>query len=310
MALISGREGSPVGNRAAWLVAGVFRFGGDRLAATRRGTHGSGGSRKDRFGPRRGQYLRPPAPQGRVALDLGDRLCQPCSFRRLPSPRRTEGSWRTRHRSFTMRELRCVRRAPASVLVAVDDAHLLDNLSATLIHLLAVAASARLILTARSGEPMPDAVTSLWKDSLIVRLNIEAIRSDSIDTAHRDGSRWAARDRQREPRLHDEPGAIPPVLYATPLVEGAVHAGCASGGRRRLAATWRNSADPTASPIFISRHLSSLSTPVPGCAGVSLDRRTAPRCPTCRRSPVATAVEEAEAGRAPCTVTQLVAHEA
>ena len=63
--------------------------------------------------------------------------------------------------------------AGANVLVVVDDAHLLDNLSATLVHQVAVTASARLILTHRSTEQPPDAVTALWKDEVLARLDIE-----------------------------------------------------------------------------------------------------------------------------------------
>ena len=59
------------------------------------------------------------------------------------------------------------------VLIAVDDAHLLDNLSAALVHQLALTSAARLVITARSGEPVPDAITTLWKDAVIRRVDIE-----------------------------------------------------------------------------------------------------------------------------------------
>ncbi|MCX4094342.1 LuxR C-terminal-related transcriptional regulator [Nocardia sp. alder85J] len=63
---------------------------------------------------------------------------------------------------------------PNSVL-GVDDAHLLDTLSATLLHQLAVDRSARIVATVRSGEPVPDAVTSLWKDGYLERVELTAL---------------------------------------------------------------------------------------------------------------------------------------
>ncbi|PRC45731.1 helix-turn-helix transcriptional regulator, partial [Mycobacterium sp. ITM-2017-0098] len=60
-----------------------------------------------------------------------------------------------------------------SSIVGVDDAHLLDELSATLLHQLAVDQSGRIIATVRAGEPVPDAVTSLWKDGYLRRIELQ-----------------------------------------------------------------------------------------------------------------------------------------
>ncbi|MGW5153817.1 ATP-binding protein, partial [Rhodococcus koreensis] len=51
----------------------------------------------------------------------------------------------------------------AGVVVAVDDAHLLDDLSSLLVQQLVVRRAATVVLTLRSGEPASDAVTGLWK---------------------------------------------------------------------------------------------------------------------------------------------------
>lgn len=59
------------------------------------------------------------------------------------------------------------------LVVVVDDAQLLDPLSATLVHQLATNGSARLVVTIRSGEPVPDAVTALWKERLLLTLHID-----------------------------------------------------------------------------------------------------------------------------------------
>ncbi|WP_068278690.1 helix-turn-helix transcriptional regulator [Aldersonia kunmingensis] len=57
-------------------------------------------------------------------------------------------------------------------VIGVDDAHLLDQLSATLLHQLAIDRAVRIVATVRSGETVPDAVTSLWKDGHLVRLDL------------------------------------------------------------------------------------------------------------------------------------------
>jgi DNA-binding CsgD family transcriptional regulator/energy-coupling factor transporter ATP-binding protein EcfA2 len=57
-------------------------------------------------------------------------------------------------------------------VVVVDDAQLLDPLSATLVHQLAVSGGTRLIVVIRSGDAVPDAVTALWKEQLLFRLDI------------------------------------------------------------------------------------------------------------------------------------------
>jgi DNA-binding CsgD family transcriptional regulator/energy-coupling factor transporter ATP-binding protein EcfA2 len=62
-----------------------------------------------------------------------------------------------------------------NLVVVVDDAHLLDPLSATLVYHLAAGGSARLIVTIRSGNAVLDAVTALWKERLLLRLRIKAL---------------------------------------------------------------------------------------------------------------------------------------
>jgi DNA-binding NarL/FixJ family response regulator len=60
-----------------------------------------------------------------------------------------------------------------NTVVGVDDAHLLDQLSATLLHQIAVEQSGRVLATVRTGEPVPDAVTSLWKDGYLRRIELQ-----------------------------------------------------------------------------------------------------------------------------------------
>ena len=65
------------------------------------------------------------------------------------------------------------------VLIGVDDAHLLDGLSAHVVHQLAQSRAGRLLVTVRSGAEEPDAVTALWKDGLLERLDLAPLSEDA-----------------------------------------------------------------------------------------------------------------------------------
>jgi DNA-binding CsgD family transcriptional regulator/tetratricopeptide (TPR) repeat protein len=80
--------------------------------------------------------------------------------------------------------LACAHAALGSsrTLLAVDDAHLLDDASATLLHQLAIDRATRMVVTVRAGEPAPDAVTALWKDDLVTRLEVSALSQQDTTT--------------------------------------------------------------------------------------------------------------------------------
>jgi DNA-binding CsgD family transcriptional regulator len=59
------------------------------------------------------------------------------------------------------------------LLMVVDDAHLLDALSALLVHQIAASGTTKVIATIRSGEEIPDAVTALWKEQHLMRIDIK-----------------------------------------------------------------------------------------------------------------------------------------
>lgn len=65
------------------------------------------------------------------------------------------------------------------ILIGVDDAHLLDGLSAHVVHQLAHSRGARLVVTMRAGTKPPDAITALWKDGLLTRLDLEPLTVDA-----------------------------------------------------------------------------------------------------------------------------------
>ena len=65
------------------------------------------------------------------------------------------------------------------IVIGVDDAHLLDGLSAHVVHQLAQNRAARLVVTMRCGADEPDAITALWKDDLLARLDLEPLSADA-----------------------------------------------------------------------------------------------------------------------------------
>jgi DNA-binding CsgD family transcriptional regulator len=58
------------------------------------------------------------------------------------------------------------------LVLAVDDAHLLDEHSAIVLHRVVVRKLAPTLVTIRTGEPASDPVTSLWKDDHVPRLDL------------------------------------------------------------------------------------------------------------------------------------------
>jgi DNA-binding CsgD family transcriptional regulator len=67
-------------------------------------------------------------------------------------------------------------------LLVVDDAQLLDGLSAALVHHLVVAAGVRVLVAARVGEPVEDAITALWRDGLAERVDLPPLGTDDVAT--------------------------------------------------------------------------------------------------------------------------------
>jgi len=58
-------------------------------------------------------------------------------------------------------------------LLIVDDAHLLDKLSAALVYQLAVSGTVKMIVTVAPNGPVADEISALWRDDLLARVGIE-----------------------------------------------------------------------------------------------------------------------------------------
>jgi class 3 adenylate cyclase len=67
------------------------------------------------------------------------------------------------------------------VAVLVDDAHLLDQSSVALMHLLATTPHTFVLATLRSGEQAPDAVVALWKDGLAKRIELHPLAVNDVE---------------------------------------------------------------------------------------------------------------------------------
>jgi len=65
--------------------------------------------------------------------------------------------------------------------LGIDDAHLLDEASAATVAHVVTRSAAFVILTARSGEPLPDAITRLCKDDLADTLIVAPLPDDIVD---------------------------------------------------------------------------------------------------------------------------------
>jgi hypothetical protein len=70
-------------------------------------------------------------------------------------------------------------------LLIVDDAHLLDRLSAALVYQLAVSGAATLIVTVTADGPVPDEISALWRDNLLARIDVQPPGHDDTRLATR-----------------------------------------------------------------------------------------------------------------------------
>lgn len=71
----------------------------------------------------------------------------------------------------------------ARIVIGIDDAHLLDDLSALLVHRLVLQAEVRVLVTVRTGELVPEPITALWKDGHLERWEVQPFSSAETTTA-------------------------------------------------------------------------------------------------------------------------------
>jgi DNA-binding CsgD family transcriptional regulator len=141
------------------------------------------------------------------------------------------------------------------VLIGVDDAHLLDGLSAHVVHQLAQSRGARLVVTVRAGGGEPDAVTALWKDGLLARLDLEPLSAEATRSLI-EASLGAAVDARTAQRFWKLTGGN--VLFLRQLLKDQISAGRV----RQVAGVWMWDDDVAVSPSItdmVCRQLSRLT---------------------------------------------------
>ncbi len=132
---------------------------------------------------------------------------------------------------------RTVRREKLAV-IGIDDVHLVDHLSATLLHQLAIEGAVRIIATARTGEPIPETITALWKDGYLARLDVAPFTKREavalVETALGGHLERLSADLLWEASAGN-------ALFVRHLVEGALEAGTL----RRVNDVWQLRGEPT-----------------------------------------------------------------
>jgi DNA-binding NarL/FixJ family response regulator len=130
------------------------------------------------------------------------------------------------------------------IVLGLDDAQLLDPVSATLVLHLTATGHAFVLATVRADGPCPDAIMALWKDAGARRLELERLddeaMADLVEAAlggplEQGALRWLVETSQGN------------VLYVRELVLGALEAGTltSSGG------LWRMAGRPPVSPSLV-----------------------------------------------------------
>ncbi|WP_214319176.1 LuxR C-terminal-related transcriptional regulator [Nonomuraea sediminis] len=117
------------------------------------------------------------------------------------------------------------------LLVSVDDAHRLDPAAAALVHHLADSGTAQVLVTVRSGEPLPAPIAALWKDELLERIELAPLTRDQVGLvlAGALGGEVTAETVRHLARVSEGN-----VLYLREIV----HAGRTAGSLRQVEGRW------------------------------------------------------------------------
>lgn len=145
----------------------------------------------------------------------------------------------------------------------IDDAQLLDERSASLVRRLVVDRAVTLILTIRSGEPVPQDITALWRDGHLRRLDVGHLDETELIAAA-EASLGGALDSFAAARLTSLSGGN--VMYFRQLVEGQREA----GHLMRVGEIWRWDVTPGVPP-GLSELITDRLADLPQAVGEVLD---------------------------------------
>lgn len=152
----------------------------------------------------------------------------------LPPPSRGRGAGvddRAYHLGLCAQHL-VAEAGGKKLAILVDDAHLLDDASATLVHQLATYAMAFVVITVRSDEPCSDPILALWKDDTLRRMEVGNLSEPEMDEVLH-AALGPSIDRGAVHRLATASGGN--VLFLRELVLGAL----ADGTLRFERGIWR-----------------------------------------------------------------------
>jgi DNA-binding CsgD family transcriptional regulator len=155
-------------------------------------------------------------------------------------------------------ELLTAASSDAAVVVGIDDAHLLDDLSIFVVHQIVQRSAAKVILTVRDGEPIPAAVQEIWMGGQFDRLDLLPLSLDETSTLL-SATLGGSVDPDAAQRLWNLTRGN--VLYLRTIVDQEV----ADGRLVKQRGFWRWIGDPTMPPglvELIESRIGALPTPV------------------------------------------------
>jgi len=156
------------GEDAGLLIHGRVGVGKTRLADECRQLAAAAGHPTERVA---GSQTTALVPLGAVAVLLDDGLGRPGPGGLQATAALFEQSRRALHRRYGGRRL----------VIVVDDVPLVDSASLALLGYLAAQGAIFLIATVRTGEPVPDLVTGLWRDGRLERVDLKDLSRADLD---------------------------------------------------------------------------------------------------------------------------------
>ena len=150
-----------------------------------------------------------------------------------------------------------------TVVVGVDDVHLLDDLSTFVVHQIVQRCVAKVVMTVRDGEPIPDGTQELWKAGQFERLDLQPLSPDETTTLL-SATLGGPMDSHAASRLWEL--ARGNVLYLRHIVEQEV----ADGRLKKLYGLWQWIGDPIM-PCGLAQLIESRIGALPAAASAVID---------------------------------------
>jgi DNA-binding CsgD family transcriptional regulator len=142
------------------------------------------------------------------------------------------------------------------LLLSVDDVHVLDDTSATLLLQLVLDGRVSVVLTARSDVALPEPVTLLWRDELVGRIDLEPLGPEAVGELLDEALPGGVDGLSASSLISASSGNL---LYLRELVHGLQEAGTLVESRGHWTLTGPITAPPRLTEL-IEQRLGSLGT--------------------------------------------------